>query len=561
MSEVQIVYLVLFTSKEKMENNEQELISLRACMAKEEYKEEDFNFFLTDNVNVKKYNLSDSLNYDSIIWVKELEEKRPLWAEFLDKLNGNPIENLKSMSSSAVVFVRVPQIGIVIFLFGYGRHLINQGYVQGDFGIKTALNCLDHKTLRSIDSLSLDEQAVQKRTQASRYSNINTFGIDVSKDILRSVTGLPKENVNFYSISGGDAFFGFSKKLGASDLLETAKELISYYNQDAYKENFEWIDNIRRIKKDEVLEILNARLFEKVKSKNKDDIYLNIPEIVSWDRIDGFSFTRAKYKMSPNLDITNYYESFESVEYTEERLKRDQVFIIESNNNFEKYPVYRCIYAELKEIDKVYIYFNAEWYEIDNDFIKNIDRAVMAINHSEIDFPKVLKIEHVGDNISKFLIESEGDYNIRAAKKTNSINLDKKLIRTRMASSPIEICDLLTDKKQLIHVKHKKGGSAGLSHLFSQGYVSAETLLSDRGFRKSARVKLREIDADLALIPLDKFKGQDYEIVFLVLGEEGDVRGALPFFSKVNLFRTNRELTQRGFKVSLAGVGFEVKRK
>ena len=81
----------------------------------------------------------------------------------------------------------------------------------------------------------MDEQAVQKRTQASRYSNINTFGIDVSKDILRSVTGLPKENVIYNSISGGDAFFGFSKKLGIADLLETAEELIDYYNQDDYK--------------------------------------------------------------------------------------------------------------------------------------------------------------------------------------------------------------------------------------------------------------------------------------------------------------------------------------
>ena len=234
------------------------------------------------------------------------------------------------------------------------------------------------------------------------------------------------------------------------------------------------------------------------------------------------------------------------------------MFIIESNNNYEKYPLYRCIYAELNETGKVYIYFNADWYEIDKDFVNNIDRAVMAIKYSEIEFPKVYKTKQLVNNIQKDIIESEGDYNSRAAIEINSFNLDKKLIRTKMASSAIEICDLLTNKKQLIHVKHKKGGSAGLSHLFSQGYVSAETLLSDRGFRKSARIKLKEVNAELNLIPLDKFKSQDYEIVFLVLGEEDDIRVSLPFFSKVNLFRTNKELTQRGFKVSLAGVGFEI---
>ncbi|KEO71662.1 DUF6119 family protein [Anditalea andensis] len=535
-----------------------DLITLRTCMIKKEFVEEDYRFFLSDSAEVKSYNLDEKLNFEAKIWVKTPELKRPIWAKFLDELTEEFIDELKSMSSSAAIFVKVPEKGIIIFLFGYGRHLINQAYIQRDFGIKTALNCLDHKTLRSIDSLTLDDQAVQKRTQASRDSNINTFGIDVSKDILRSVTGLPKKGVPYNSISGGDAYFGFSKKIKKNELFDTAREIIEFYNKDDYKDNFEWIDNIKRIKKDEIVENLNGKLIAKIKSKDINNIHLNVPEILSWDQIDGFSFTRNKSNISPTLEIENYYNSFDSSEYKEERFKQDRVFIFDSQNNEEKIPIYKCIYSELIIDGIIYVYYNAEWFEIDKDFVANIDKSILSIDISNITFPEVLKSNSLIEGESICFIESEKDYNLRASIELSCHNLDAKLIRSKMVSTPIEICDLLMQDKKLIHVKHRKGGSAGLSHLFSQGFVSAETILSDRAFRISARKVLKKVGADLELIPLDKFKSENYEIVYLVLGFKDDIRKTLPFFSKINLYRTYKELTQRGFKVSLAGAGFTI---
>src|SRR5690606_26173463 len=115
--------------------------------------------------------------------------------------------------------------------------------------------------------------------------------------------------------------------------------------------------------------------------------------------------------------------------------------------------------------------------------------------------------------------------------------------------------DLLTADRKLIHVKHRKGLSAGLSHLFAQGTVSAEVLLGDREFRKKARAKLRAIDPVLTdTVSLDDIKSSDFEVVFLVLDDKStDVKAALPFFSKVNLVRTYEGLSQRGFSVSIRG--------
>ena len=59
----------------------------------------------------------------------------------------------------------------MVITFGYGRHLLDMECFVTDFGIKTALNTLNHATLRSVDVITLDEQGVQKKAQASR-SNV-----------------------------------------------------------------------------------------------------------------------------------------------------------------------------------------------------------------------------------------------------------------------------------------------------------------------------------------------------------------------------------------------------
>lgn len=532
------------------------IISLRACMVKEDYINEDFNFFISEEVEVQKYKVEGIENVDSIVWIKKTVEKRPQWARIIDELTGKHVDELRSISSSAAVFLRVPEKGLIIFLFGYGRFLINQSYIQADFGIKTALNCLDHSTLRSIDSLSLDEQPIQKRIQTSRETTINAFGLDVSRDILRSVTGTPRSGVKFQSIAGSDSFLGFSKSIELKELSSVAEELVDFYNEDVYKENFEWIDNIKRIKKDEVLEILNQKLFTQICNNDSENIYLTIPEIISWDKIYGYSFTRLKNEIHPTINIKDYYKTIKD-EYNFEIYKRDKVFLIDHQNQNTSYPIYKCIYTELEESDKKYIYFNGEWFEIDKDFVTRINIAISKIKISEIIFPSVKKTNKIIDGRNKVFLENEGDYNQRACKELGFHCLDKKLIKTKMASSSIEICDMLSSNKKVIHVKSNKGGSSSLSHLFSQGFISAETLLSDREFRKSARKKLKEISSDLDLIPLDSYKSSDYEIIFLIMGADSNIKEKLPFFSKVNFHRIFKELSQRGYSISLASAPLE----
>jgi uncharacterized protein (TIGR04141 family) len=68
----------------------------------------------------------------------------------------------------------------------------------------------------------------------------------------------------------------------------------------------------------------------------------------------------------------------------------------------------------------------------------------------------------------------------------------------------MEICDILTRDRGLIHVK-QRGASSTLSHLFAQGLSSAERLLTDGEFRRQAHDLVTAEDASYSeVLPAER---------------------------------------------------------
>ncbi len=135
-------------------------------------------------------------------------------------------------------------------------------------------------------------------------------------------------------------------------------------------------------------------------------------------------------------------------------------------------------------------------------------------------------------------------------------------------TTPVEICDLLSDDGRFVHVKRKLSSSS-LSHLFAQGYISAELLLGSADYRVVALDKIKEQErAKVLPVGIPSCIGK-----FCIFGEEPIVSGkfevtygivakwegrefvdALPFFSKVNLRKYVEDLWRIGYKVSYARI-------
>jgi len=135
--------------------------------------------------------------------------------------------------------------------------------------------------------------------------------------------------------------------------------------------------------------------------------------------------------------------------------------------------------------------------------------------------------------------------------------MDKKLIVHGGGYSKIEFCDLYSKDKKIIHVKHY-GGSAVLSHLFSQGVVSGELLLADKEFREKVNEKLS--NGHKINNPNDKPNPSDFQIIFGIISSSSK-QLEIPFFSKVSLRNAKRRLETYGYKVSLQKISVEEKKK
>lgn len=130
--------------------------------------------------------------------------------------------------------------------------------------------------------------------------------------------------------------------------------------------------------------------------------------------------------------------------------------------------------------------------------------------------------------------------------------LDARTLQYGGGASKIEVCDVLTEDGIFFHIK-KYGGSANLSHLFAQGYVSGELFITDEGFREAIKKKFALVTPYDDLFPKRRPTAGNYSIVYgIITTSTKEIN--LPFFSKVTLKSYKRMLEGFGFKVYLAKI-------
>lgn len=505
---------------------------------------------LDDDANATSYEIRRGFDFSGKLYVEEPGQAMPPWLTFVQTGIRAQLPEMTNRTNAAVLVIQKGE-RIFAFTFGHGRYLLRPSILVPDFGLKTALNALQHDSLRSLDSFAIEGQTIHSRTQASRGSGIEVFGLDISRDILRAVTGTPRAGVPLHRISGSESSLEVAVRTNFAGLSKLCDDLLALYRMRAYRRHFAWVDNVRRVTDASDIDALDNGLITELARKITPRVSVAPPQPIDWANIRGFAYTRHLQPLDPDLRLASYAENTNLASLTVDDLKRDKVYAYPDDDEepSEQWPVYNCLEFETTMRGKSYILTTGTWFEIDPDFAQGIQRNLMAIPVADVNLPTV----HVDDGA----IESEGDYNLRVASSDASIALlDKQLARCRSTSSSIEVCDLLTQDQQLIHVKHKKGGSSDLSHLFAQARISAEALVGDEGFRQDVRAILHRIRPSWQrLVPATRPSPGDYEVVLAILGAKSRQPGPeLPFFSQLNLVRTHEFLVARGFRVAVIGV-------
>jgi len=490
-------------------------------------------------------------------------QEAPDWADFLERGAPGIRSLLRSQHSSAVLLLEGGPPGgkrLFAFCFGQGHHTINQDLIERQFGLRVALNSIKRKDLRILDSASLDSKVMQRRTQASRDSDLNDFGLDTYRELLRLASGTPSDRSIAKALTGKDAL-QIRKKMAFADLPQLCVDLLALYSATDYKKDFGFIDQVKPLHRGTLTDTLDQLMLAELAGMvagTPSDLHLAVPDILPAGAGTSLTYVgplmpRAKQKFD-TLAIEDYIAQLKAGSFVagcsidDIRGQRVKSSSKDPDAPFGELKIYDCMVFEATHNNVQYVLFDGQWYEVSAAYYLEIEQYYQNLKK-----PAFLSSSHASN-------EQELIAELCGATFPDLLCIDKtKINPAGVNNAALEMCDFLSRSKQLIHLKDS-AASSSLSHLWSQGMVSAETLRRDataRGkFRKVAAKRETDFSRTgfVALLPTTaRIVPSEWTVMFGVLKEKGKRSGALslPFFSKVALRTAADRITLMGYEVEL----------
>jgi uncharacterized protein (TIGR04141 family) len=510
----------------------------------------DFDSALVEGADVRPIAVDPDAGFEGELYIERRAPRPPSWAGFVQTGVTDDLNALVNASTSAVLLLRAGG-RMFALTFGYGRHLLRPDVMVRDFGLKVVLNTVDPDRLRSVELRVIEDVVINRRTDVSKASSPGSFGLDPGRDILRGVAGQPTDR-NLYGrqLVGSDALIA-NLPVEFADLDDVAVRLLAAYQDTAYRHRFGWVDHVRQEREPDRIATLDALLLEAIQGDADPGPYLAPPGLLEWSNVEfGYSRDRGRHL---DLDLDDYLANvdIEALDVPALRKHDVRVYSMGSTEVRDHWTLYDCLVFETRHDGGSFVLSEGQWFKVDGGLVEEVATKLAAIPLSTVDLP----LARDG--------EGEPAYNRRAAadRPNGRALLDADESQVASERGPIEICDLMTDRGEFIHVK-RKTQSQRLSVLFAQGRISAEVFRQDSQFRERVRAKLLGTHPDIAnLIPAAhvRFNPHAFETVYAVVtNRPAGFPINLPFFSRLNLVRTYEYLSGTlNYRVSVLAIGIE----
>lgn len=509
-------------------------------------------------IKTESYPLGSSGNFGILYIRKPIKESVPEWIDFVQKwlVDASPLAKLKNRSVSAILVME--QNGRQFALaFGHGRFMIEPRIIEDRFGIRVVLNSISPEKVASIDRQTFDASPKISRVQTIKASSVSDFMISPEQDLLRGLVGLtkPEYKKTLGGLIAGIDSFKTSVAIELSDLPELLKlalersESKDYLAQDSYGNNsqFAWVENLLPVKDQALIEELDKKVWDRLSSKDLENMWLAVPDIVDWSQVTGFSYAPPSGEggVEINLDLASFLATLRKGATLETVKRREILMVMASGVPAQRFNAFKCIYAEIKNGVDLFILHVGTWFKVEGNFQSAVEKYFTLLPRKTF-APPFMQYEHPG----------EGAYNeavCAASPHTHEI-LDRRLVQFGGTYDKIEVCDILkippagaSTGIEFIHVKRGRS-SATLSHLFSQGLVAATLLVRESDFVNEVNKQLPK-SSRLPLPP--KFSAIGNEVVYAIIDGPAGTPLDIPFFSKVTLQNCSKSISAFGYSVSL----------
>lgn len=483
------------------------------------------------------------------LFVRRGQSKPAKWADSIRPIvtNQDDLAGLRNQSSAGVLLVNAA--GRVFALtFGYGYHALEPKFIEAGFGLRVAANVIGSDQVTSADTKGFNRSSRSQKTVLPAANEMYALGIEPSEEWVRQLGGKVEEKDFASTAAGADSLQLSIKDFSLERLPEKLEQIKQKYDATDYQENFGFLDNfIRMDKKDPVVEKLDG-MVEAMLQNQDHDLGFAAPDPFEQLKVDHYT---VKYRKSVVLEEMSADDLYSALAELSVKVDLSGKVKIEAYDDAgdavdKVYTLHEYVQAEVNHDGHRYALTSGSWFRIDRDYLKEIDDFVHGVDDLTValalpDWDKTALDEDENDKTA------EGSYNKNLADSARYELLDKKDLHFG-GYRKIEICDVLTPRKELLCVK-RASQSSTLSHLFAQGSVSA-TLMNEPRYQKKLMKHLGKIDSKP-----NYGSAADWTFVYAIATEKtGALADSLFFFSRVNLVTHTREIQSRGFKVAVAKI-------
>jgi uncharacterized protein (TIGR04141 family) len=491
------------------------------------------------------------------------------WAAFLESgFSGLQVRNATSPSALVIVQAHRTRRGdrreaMFGFAFGVaGRHLIRADAYERGWGLRAALNvpyprsAAESSRLRAVQSKQRGARVLRSQIQVSHLADFEAFGVNRLRDVLSKASGTPADPATWGGRVGGGDSIDLDVDISFDDLGELCWKLEDAHARDDYRDRFDWIDNIQPVTDPRLVERLEEAVVSLLRSRAVEGLDLAPPEIVDWDRVSSFHYPYDRAQGSarsavthPDLRLADYLGVLSRTgrlhDVAVAKLRTSPIQAVDAGGSEQyRWSAWKCLVGEVVLDGEPFILDEGEFFQVRTDYLQQLNDFIARIPSSALALPSWLPTDR-----------TEAHYNERAAACADLLLLDSKTVRITGRTTAIEICDLLSATRQLVHVKRHLG-SSDLSHLFAQGLVSAELLQTSSEFRQEAHEKVTAESGGrpgFNFLDTTTFAPTNFEVVYAIIAAWNgrSCCEALPFFSKVNLREVVTDLRSRGFNLGL----------
>jgi uncharacterized protein (TIGR04141 family) len=487
----------------------------------------------------------------------------PSWLDYLESVFG-PLRLPHVRSLGATLILRLEsgrEFGRhFAFTFGTtGRHLLRDDAWRRAYGTRASLNLVfgphaDSARLLAVKAKRRGSRTVRTEAQSSGATNLETFGIDLLRDVLAGFTAVPFDPDTWGPRVTGTDSLAFESDRDFDELGELCLDIEAAASRDDYRRVLPWLQEVHPVSEPEEIAGLQAHVIELMRREDDEHLALAPPEIVDWERICGFSLPWDRREPGskgrrPELRLTDLLRRYRERGLLDAldvpTLKKHRITTVDVDGHKRpQWSVWRCLVAQIEMNHTIYVLDDGGFFAVDRDFLVELDRQVDCL---ATDSP-VLPAAKAGD--------TEPDYLSKFPSDDKAAVIHNRRIRPRRWTTEVEVCDILTADRQLIHVKRHLG-ARDLSHLFSQGSVSAQLLQDDDDFRIEAAAIAEEVSGgrwDFFLVPT--IQPSTFKVVYAIVADwrSRSLSEALPLFSKVNLRSFAQQLRARYFRVGCCQV-------